>query len=132
MKKALTTGVIILSSISYAFAQAQGNLITVGAPAASSASGILGLLSTFQSLLDRAVPLIVSLAVLGLFYFLLIFVWKGSADPKARQESMQGMGWSILAIFVMVAIWGIVSLIANLTGIGVGGDASAIVPKLVK
>lgn len=134
MKKILTIGSLILTSVSSALAQASGGLsqVVVGAPAASSAGGILGLLSTLQSLLDRAVPLIVSLAVLGLFYFLLMFVWKGSADPKTRQESMQGMGWSILAIFVMVAIWGIVSLIANLTGIGVGGDASAIVPKLTK
>ena len=134
MKKILTIGSLILTSVSFVAAQAQGGLsqVVVGAPAASNATGLLGLISTFQALLDRAVPLIVSLAVIGLFYFLLMFVWKGSSDPKTRQESMAGMGWSILAIFVMVAIWGIVSLIANLTGIGVGGDASAIVPKLTK
>ena len=134
MKKALTIGSIVLSTVSFAAAQAGGSLapVAVGAPAASNANGLLGLVTTLQTLLDRAVPLIISLAVIGLFYFLLMFVWKGSSDPKTRDDSVKGMGYSLIAIFVMVAIWGIIAFIANLTGIGVGGDASAIVPKLVK
>lgn len=130
MKKALTIGSIILSSIAYASAQL--NQAQVGAPGSSSAGGILGLVATLQQLLDRAVPLIISLAVIGLFWFLLQFVWKGSSDPKAREESIKGMGYSILAIFIMVAIWGIIAFIANLTGVGVGGNGAAIVPTLVK
>jgi hypothetical protein len=134
MKKALTIGSIILSTVSFAVAQVGGSLsqATVAAPGASSASGILGLITTFQTLLDRAVPLAISLAVIGLFWFLLQFVWKGSSNPEKRSESIKGMGYSLIAIFVMVAIWGIIAFIANLTGVGVGGDATAIVPKLVK
>ena len=134
MKKALTIGLGIVSSISFAVAQTAPalNQGTVGAPGKSSATGILGLVETLQTLLDRAVPLIISLAVLGLFWFLLQFVWKGSSDPKAREGSIKGMGYSLLAIFVMVAVWGIIAFIANLTGIGVGGDGNAIVPKLLK
>jgi hypothetical protein len=42
------------------------------------------------------------------------------------------MGFSLIAIFIMVAVWGIIAFIANLTGVGVGGDGQAIIPKLVK
>jgi hypothetical protein len=134
MKKALTIGSIVLSTVSFAAAQAGGSLgqTAVGAPTASSASGLIGLITTLQTLLDRAVPLIISLAVLGLFWFLLQFVWKGSSDPKAREDSIKGMGYSLIAIFVMVAIWGIIAFIANLTGIGVGGTAAPIIPVLPK
>jgi mannose/fructose/N-acetylgalactosamine-specific phosphotransferase system component IIC len=131
MKKALTIGLGIVSSISFAGAQSSLGQVTTTS-GSSSASGLLGLINTVQQILDRAVPLIVSLAVIGLFWFLLQFVWKGSSDPKAREESIKGIGWSILAIFVMVAIWGIIAFIANVVGVGVGGDASAIVPKLTK
>jgi hypothetical protein len=132
MKKALTIGLGFISSVSFAMAQTSLNQATVGAPGQSSASGILGLVTTLQTLLDRAVPLIISLAVLGLFWFLLQFVWKGSSDPKAREEAIKGMGFSLIAIFIMVAVWGIIAFIANLTGVGVGGDGQAIIPKLVK
>lgn len=132
MKKALTIGLSVVSTISFAMAQATLGTGQVGAPGASNVGGILGLVNSVQVLLDRAVPLIVSLAVLGLFWFLLKFVWQGSKDPKAREESIKGMGYSILAIFIMVAIWGIIAFIANLLGVGVGGNGSAIVPGLAK
>ncbi len=134
MKKALTIGSSILTSVSFAAAQTAPalNQVAVGAPGTSGATGLLKLVETFQELLDRAVPLIISLAVLGLFWFLLQFIWKGSSESKARDEALKGMGYSLIAIFVMVAVWGIVAFIANLTGIGVGGDANAIVPQLVK
>ncbi len=128
MKKVLTIGLGILSSVSFVVAQTPP--IVVSAPSASSATGLLGLIGTLQELLNRAVPLIISLAVLGLFYFLLMFVWKGSSEPKERDSAIKGMGYSLLAIFVMVAIWGIIAFIANLTGIGVGGTIDPLIPKL--
>jgi hypothetical protein len=130
MKKALTIGLGFISTVSFAMAQAGLGTGQVGTPGASTATGIIGLVDTLQSLLNRAVPLIISLAVIGLFWFLLQFVWKGNSDPKAREGAIKGMGYSILAIFVMVAIWGIIAFIANLLGVGVGGDIKPIIPKL--
>lgn len=130
MKKALTIGLGFISTVSFAMAQASLGTGQVGTPGGSTATGIIGLVDTLQSLLNRAVPLIISLAVIGLFWFLLQFVWKGNSDPKAREGAIKGMGYSILAIFVMVAIWGIIAFIANLLGVGVGGDIKPIIPKL--
>lgn len=130
MKKALTIGLGVISTISFAMAQATLGTGQVGAPGASNAGGILGLVATLQTLLDRAVPLLIAFAVLGLFFFGIRFAWKGSSDPKAREDSIKGMGYSVLAIFMMVAIWGIIAFVANLTGIGVGGTGSPIIPVL--
>ena len=35
---------------------------------------------------------------------------------------MKGMAYAILALFLMVAIWGIIGFLANLLGVGVGGS----------
>jgi hypothetical protein len=41
------------------------------------------------------------------------------------------MGYSILAIFVMVSIWGIIGFIGNTLGVGAGGGAPVpVVPVL--
>ena len=123
MKKTLLTISTIVSSCFF---------VTAQNPPVVTFTPFTDFITKLQDILDRSVPLLISLAVLGLFWFLLQFVWKGSSDPKAREGSIKGMGYSLLAIFVMVAVWGIIAFIANLTGIGVGGDGGAIVPGLVK
>ena len=34
---------------------------------------------------------------------------------------LQGMGYSLIAIFIMVSIWGIMIFISNMLGVGIGG-----------
>lgn len=80
------------------------------------------IINLVQTLLDRAVPLLISLAILGFFCLLLMFIWKGPENPDIRQKTKQGMMWSLLAIFMMVAIWGIISFISSTLGIGLGGE----------
>ena len=57
----------------------------------------------------------VGLAFLFFFWNLATFILSSDNDSK---ESAKGkMGWSIIAIFVIVAIWGIVTFIGNIIGI---------------
>ena len=66
----------------------------------------------------------IGLAVISFFWFLIQFIWKGSKDPAEQQKSLKGMGYSILALFVMVSIWGIIALAASILGVNVGGNIS--------
>ncbi|MBP6888689.1 MAG: hypothetical protein KBC21_03215 [Candidatus Pacebacteria bacterium] len=79
-------------------------------------------LDMLQTLVKRLVPFLVGLAVLAFFWYLVIFIWKGSENPKERAEGIKGMGWSIVALFVMVSIWGLVGFIGGVTGIKQGGS----------
>ena len=111
MKKALLTLSVAASSILFASAQnAQVN-----------GTALVNLLNLAQDIVSRLVPFAITLAVVVFFWFLIQFIMK-SDDPGKRADSLKGMGLSIVALFVMVSIWGIVGFVANLTGIGQGGS----------
>jgi hypothetical protein len=114
-------------------ASAQITVNTGGVSAAGRVndSAITGLIKSVSGIVGMLVPLFVSLAVAAFFWFLIQFIWKGKDDPKVHEAGIKGMGYSILAIFVMVSIWGIIGLIGNMLGIGQGGGAPIpVVPVL--
>lgn len=88
----------------------------------SNASGLLGLIMLASRITGMLVPITIALAVLAFFWFLVNFIWKGAEDPKVHSDGLKGMGYSLLAIFVMVSIWGIIAFIGNTVGIGQGGS----------
>jgi hypothetical protein len=113
MKKTLLSLSLVASGTMAAFAQANGQVN--GAP-------LLSLLALAQTIVSRLVPFAIGVAVLALFYFLITFIWKGKDNAEEQQKSLKGMGYSVLAIFVMVSIWGIVGLVGSISGIGQGGS----------
>ena len=121
MKKALLTLSTIGTSIMLTTAQISINIGTGANQGQVNGSALLNLLGLAQALVNKSVPLFVGLAILAFFWFLIEFIWKGSGDPAKRQESLKGMGWSIVALFVMVSIWGLVGFLGSVTGIGQGG-----------
>lgn len=125
MKKALQKGLVAVSAVtsSIALAFAQGG-ITIGVvqPGQVNGSTLIQLLNVAQDILSRLVPFAVTLAVLSFFWFLIRFIWKGGQDPEAKTSSLKGMGFSILALFVMVSIWGIIGLLGSIVGVNQGGN----------
>jgi hypothetical protein len=115
MKKILTTLSLVTSTVAVALAQAP-------AVGTINGSGLLNLLALAQGLVSRLIPFAVSLAVLAFFWFLVKFIWKGSEDAKEKGAAVAGMGYSILALFVMVSIWGLVGFLGSMLGIGQGGS----------
>lgn len=91
------------------------------AVASADFSAVIGMIDQIQRVLNRMLPFLVSVAVIGLFYFMLQFIWKGADNPEERNKAKVGVFWALIAIFLMVAIWGVISLIANSIGITPGG-----------
>ena len=106
MKKSLITLSAIGTGLASVYAQATSNL-----------SPLFSLLGGAQVLVSRLVPFLIGLAVVVFFWYLIMFIVKGNNDPEGKQMSLKGMGYSILAIFVMVSIWGIIAFVSSLTGI---------------
>lgn len=86
--------------------------------------GVLGLITLAGVILSRLVPLLIGVAMLAFFWFLIEFIWKGKDSSDEQAKGKKGMMYSILAIFVMVSIWGIVAFIGNILGINQGGTMS--------
>lgn len=63
-------------------------------------------------------PVAISLALLAFFVSLIRFLF----DKDKTQDSKQFLGWSILILFVMVSIWGIVGFLQKNLGIENGTD----------
>lgn len=117
MKKILTTIAVSVSTVALAFAQP-----VVSGPNNNVGGSLISLLNTAQLIVTRLVPLFIGLAVVGLFYGIVMFLWKGGDNEQEHAKYMKFMGYSILAIFVMVSIWGLVGFIGSIFGIGQGGN----------
>ncbi len=75
--------------------------------------------SVIEFILGFITPLLAiisTLAVLAFFWGLLNFI-RGSGDPKNHAEGRQFMIWSVVALFCMVSVWGIVSFLQKQIGI---------------
>jgi hypothetical protein len=90
---------------SFAFAQSLGNLET--------------LLESVGRLVDMALPIVVALALLAFFYGLAKLIW-GGAEAVAEGKTL--MIWGVVALFVMVSVWGLVRFVGDAFGIDQGED----------
>lgn len=78
--------------------------------------GVKTLIEAIGDLIKTALPITVALALLLFFWGLAKFILK-SGDPTAQTEGKNRMIWGIVALFVMVSVWGIVNLMQRDLGI---------------
>jgi hypothetical protein len=123
MKKALITSSIALSAVLSAYASG-GISVTLGTATGGASAGgqsLLSLLALAQTLVARLVPFLIGLAVIVFFWFLVEFIAKGKDSAEKRTEGLEGMLYAVLALFVMVSVWGLVGFLGSFLGIGQGG-----------
>lgn len=65
------------------------------------------LVEVFLKLIELLIPLIASLAMLAFFWGLVKFIRKAGGDEKAVSEGKNLMIWGLIALFIMVSIWGL-------------------------
>ena len=78
---------------------------------------------TFSSIVDKAINLanpfvgiIISVAVLYFLWGVAQFVLS-AGDEKKVEEGRKTMLWGIIALFVMIAMWGLVALLLDTFGL---------------
>jgi hypothetical protein len=70
------------------------------------------LIGLFISLINSAVSVVFALAVLGFFWGVSKFIFS-AGDTSKIEEGRKIMMWGIIALFVMVSIWGILAILEN-------------------
>lgn len=65
------------------------------------------LAGVFLQLIQQAIPIIVGFALLAFFWGLVKFISRVSGDEKAIEEGKKLMIWGLIALFVIISIWGI-------------------------
>lgn len=85
-----------------------------------AANNLEGALNTFGDLVRTATPIVVALALLGFFWGLAMYIFSGAGNKEKRKEGLQIMLWGILALFVMISVFGIVNTLQATLGVGGG------------
>ena len=62
------------------------------------------------SLIDTAVAVVVGLAVLGFFWGVTKYMFSAE-DTTKLEEGKKVMVWGLIALFVMVSVWGILRIL---------------------
>lgn len=87
-----------------------------GAAVIDSNEGLGKILQFVGDLIATVIPLIIGLAVLLFLWGVLKYVTSGG-DPEKRTEARNTMIWGIIAIFVMVSVWGLVNILVDTFGL---------------
>lgn len=110
MKKIIILGVLVFTPvITFAITRIQDIVINIG------------------NIISLATPIVVALALLFFFVGLAKYILN-TGDEEKKADGRNIMIWGIIALFVMVSVWGLVEVVANTFNIGGGGS---IVPPRV-
>lgn len=96
---------------------------------AQSGSGEIGflfrrILNFIGDVVQFLGPLLIAIALLAFFYSLIRFL----LDKDGTGKSKEYLGYSILILFVMVSIWGIVRFIQS--NLGINPDQTTTIPRV--
>jgi uncharacterized membrane-anchored protein len=89
-------------------------------PAIALAQTIQTVLQNTGDIVSLATPIAVAFALLFFFFGLARYILS-SGDEEKKESGRSIMIWGIIALFVMVAVWGLVNLIADTFSIDTGG-----------
>ena len=98
-----------------------------------SFAALLGLedfLKDVLSLINLIVPVLIAMAVAFFFWGMILFI-KDSGNDKSREEGKQKMLWGIVALFVMVSIFGILNFLSDVLNIDVSSPLPAVSPTIL-
>ena len=94
---------------------------------AAASLPMIALAQTVESILQRIAGIINILTIIVVALALLAFLWGlmsylfGGAETK--EVGRDRMIYGIIALFVMISVWGLVRVLNNTLGVGAGGSA---------
>lgn len=77
-----------------------------------AANDVQGIITLIMSILNLIVPLLIAVAVVIFLYGVIKYITAGGDETK-RTEARNMMLWGIIGLFVMIAVWGLVNVLAN-------------------
>lgn len=111
--------IVIASTFLPVFSFAQG----FGTTLSTQDGTIGGILATFFQILNFLVPILITLGVVYFIYSVIRYIT--AKDEEQKGAAKNTMIYSIIGLFVITAVWGLVSVLNNTFGINQGGGYSA-------
>lgn len=92
--------------------------------ASAQVTDFKSLMQVFIDILGNFMVFLYILAITAFFWGIALFILN-TDDEKKREEGKKWMFWSLIALFVMLTVWGIVGILVNTFGVG-----TTIIPQL--
>jgi len=106
-------------------------------PLVSEADEIEDFFERVGGVVNSATLIVAGIALLAFIWGLVKFISSpggsgGKDDKGGRADGKKAMGWGIIAMFVMVSLWGIVTLLRiSILGEGEAGDIRSMPPPII-
>lgn len=91
-------------------------LPVVASAQTTSGEGLFGVLAKANQLINQILPFIITLTVLVFLWGVFKFVVSGG-DMEARKEARGYIIWGIIALAIMVSVWGLVNILIRTVGV---------------
>ena len=91
---------------------------------AQAVTDFKSLMQLFLNLLSVFMTLLYAAAFVSFFWGIVLYIFN-TDDSKKREEGTKWMVWSVVALFVMITLWGIIGLFTRTFGI-----SSLLIPQL--
>lgn len=73
---------------------------------------LFGILEVVGDLINLATPIVVALALLYFFWGLATYIL-GAGNKDNKDKGREIMIWGIVALFIMVSVWGIINVVRD-------------------
>ena len=89
-----------------------GSLFIIPGVLFAAPADVTEFIQLLSGIVGSLVPIVVALAVLAFFWGLANFILQAGNEQK-RAEGKRLMVWGIIALFVIISIWGIVAVLTS-------------------
>ncbi len=86
---------------------------------------VASIIQQLKTIVSWLPQLLLGVAVVVFFFYLIRYVIAGKADPKEKTTAMKAMIWALVAIFIMVTLWGIIAFFGDAVGVNPNVQVSA-------
>lgn len=107
-------------TLSFAQNTSSGSLCTY-----KYAKSLQGYMCEIYKIVGQYLIPILSLAAMGFFIWNIVQYIRFADNQAKRKEYRQSMIWGVIALFVMVSVWGIVAILG-----GIVGTETSVIPQI--
>ncbi len=86
------------------------------------------LVDDVAGIINKIIPIIFTLALLGFFWGLVKYIFGADHDKDAAKKTML---WGVVALFVMASVWGLVNFLGEAVGVDSSTGTTPVVSDLI-